>query len=222
MMLPSDVQRRFDSELCGILKNNTAGKASMLLLWTSGTVLFAEHPRNLHHVHNVGSPDGRPVSTENLTQQWVTASGQKLFGSEKDLYKTILLTCLNVLWILKGEVVEDESVEGIRIATRVLRAIDRDVIDRWPGKDLKWATIFEKVAAKIQGSSASPSVLFEALCFYAVLSGSKQLPQAIVSRFESNISELAYTADPDYVSETLSVSFSIFGVSSLYSLDGGH
>jgi glyceraldehyde-3-phosphate dehydrogenase/erythrose-4-phosphate dehydrogenase len=126
------------------------------------------------------------------------------------------------MWVLKGEVADDEAVEGIRIASRVLQAIDRDVIDSWSGSDPKCNTVFEKFPSKIQGLSASSPVLFEALSFYAVLSGSKKMPQEIVALYESSMSELACIADPDRVSETLSVAIPNFAVSFSFYVDYVH
>jgi hypothetical protein len=126
------------------------------------------------------------------------------------------------MWVLKGEVAEDEAVEGIRIASRVLQAIDRDIIDSWPGSDPKCNTVFEKFPSKIQGLSASSPILFEALSFYAVLSGSKPMSREIVALYESSMSELACISDPDRVSETLSVSIPNFAVSLSFHIDYVH
>jgi hypothetical protein len=185
----------------------------MLLLWICGIVLFAEHPEGVKAMQISGSSSEPPVSTESLKQQWTTPSGQKLFGSLKDLYKTINLTCLNVLWILKGEVVGDEAIEGIRIASRVLRFIDRNVKDSWPKSDTMADSLFKRYPAKIVGSDITPPVLFEALSFYAVLAGPKSLPQEIVMEYEFSISKAARIADQDCIAENLSVSLPLFGVS---------
>ncbi|KAF1834190.1 hypothetical protein BDW02DRAFT_550995 [Decorospora gaudefroyi] len=210
-LLPSDMQRRFDSELCTILKSITAGNSTMLLLWICGIVLFAEHPGHMKGTQILHAGPEPPISTESLRQQWTTPSGQKLFGSLKDLYKTINLTCLNVIWILRGQVVEDDAIEGIRIASRVLQFIDRDVKDNWPKSEDKADSLFRRIPAKILGSGATPPVVFETLSFYAVLAGSKSLPQEIVTQYESSISKAACTTDPDRVAEILSVSLPLFG-----------
>jgi hypothetical protein len=149
--LASEVRRQFDAELCKILKSNIA-KSSMLRLWVCGIVLLAEKQGPEH-----------PVATQSLRQQWTTPSGQKLFGSTKDMHKTIFLIGLDVLLILKGEVTEDEAAEGIKIASRVLQSVDRDVLDSWPFSDKNNNFLFEKYPAKLVGSNTSQSVLFEAL-----------------------------------------------------------
>jgi hypothetical protein len=112
-ILPSDTRRHFDAALLNILKSNLAAESSMVLLWICGITLLAE----------------QPVSPDTSSQLWMTPSGQKLFGSTKDMHKTIFLTGLEVLLILKGEVTDDEATEGLRIASRILQSINRDVLD---------------------------------------------------------------------------------------------
>ncbi|KAF1947307.1 hypothetical protein EJ02DRAFT_139704 [Clathrospora elynae] len=184
-LLPGGAQREFDSQLCSTLSSNTAGNASMLVLWTCGIVLFAEHPE-------------------------ATPSGQKLFGSTKKLYKTIYITALNVLWALRDEVVDDDAVEGIRIASKVLQFIGQDVRDRWPKSDHLSEKLFERFPSKLEGSGASQPILFEALCFYAMLAGPKHLPREVVARYEQFLLDLACLADPSSVAVSLSVSLPIY------------
>jgi hypothetical protein len=174
----------------------------MLRLWVCGIVLLAEKQGPEH-----------PVATQSSRQQWTTPSGQKLFGSTKDMHKTIFLIGLDVLLILKGEVTEDEASEGIQIASRVLQSVDRDVLDSWPISDKNNNFLFEKYPAKLVGSNTSQSVLFEALSFYAVLAGPRDLPREIVTLYESSISEITREGDSTYIMETLSVSLPLYEVS---------
>ncbi|EDU49935.1 conserved hypothetical protein [Pyrenophora tritici-repentis Pt-1C-BFP] len=89
-LLPSDVRRKFDAGLCGILKSNSPGESSTLLSWVCGIVFATEHPEGVTSIQTP-SANEQPVSTESLQQQWKTISGQKLFGSMGHLYKTISL-----------------------------------------------------------------------------------------------------------------------------------
>ena len=100
-LLPGDLRQRFDAELCNILRSKRVVQSSMLFLWAEGIVLLTEHPEGVASLQSLPT-DEEPTSTERLKQHWTTPSGQKLFGSTKDSHKTIELTCLNVVWVLRG------------------------------------------------------------------------------------------------------------------------
>jgi hypothetical protein len=201
-ILASDIRGQFDAELYKILKSDVT-KSPMLLLWVCGIVLLTEQKQGQEH----------PVASPTLRQQWTTPSGQKLFGLTKDMHKTIQLIGLPVLLILRGEVTEDEATEGIQIASRVLKSIDRDVLDSFPTADKDKKGLFEKYPAKLVGSNTSQSVLFEALSFYAVLAGPRNLPREIVALYETSISEIMREGDSSCITETLSVSLPLYEVS---------
>lgn len=210
-LLPSNTKRRFDTELCRILQNNVSGESAMLLLWLCGIVIIVEHPDGVQDLH-VSSAGEQPVSTQTLMQQWVTPSGQKLFGSTKDLYKNMQMTCLNILWLLKARLDDDETAEGLRIASRIMQSIDKDVRDGWLTHE-KNAVLFDKCRSRIEETAASPSIQLEALSFFSQLSGSRNLPQSMVARYASCLFSGVCTAEPSGVSELLSTSLPRFAVS---------
>lgn len=210
-LLPSNTRRRFDTELCRILQNNVSGESAMLLLWLCGIVIIVEHPDGIQRMH-VSSASEQPVSTQTLMQQWATPSGQKLFGSTKDLYKNMQMTCLNVLWLLKAHPEEDETAEGLRIASRIMQCIDKDVRDGWLMIE-KNAALFNKCRSRIEQTPASPSIQLEALSFFGQLSGSKNLPQSLLARYASCLFNGVCAAEPSGISELLSTSLQELAVS---------
>ncbi|KAI4670263.1 uncharacterized protein J4E79_000544 [Alternaria viburni] len=210
-LLPRDLRQRFDTELCNILRSPKVADSSLLFLWAEGIVLITEHPEGVDGLQNLPA-DEEPTSTERLRQHWATPSGQKLFGSTSYLYKTIELTCLNVVWILRGGIQENEAIEGLRIASRAVQFIGQDVKDNWPQVQKKYAMLYEKCASKIQNSNASLSVQLEALSFFGILSSSRSLPQGIVGRYEACILEAPRVAEPEGFAELLAVSLPIYAV----------
>jgi hypothetical protein len=80
-------------------------------------------------------------------------------------------------------------------------------------KDKDKKGLFEKYPAKLVGSNTSQSVLFEALSFYAVLAGPRNLPREIVALYETSISEIMREGDSSCITETLSVSLPLYAVS---------
>lgn len=211
-LLPRDSRHRFDTELCNILRSKRVVQSSMLFLWAEGIVLLTEHPEEVEKLQS-SSTDEEPTSTERLKQHWVTPSGQKLFGSTKDSYKTIELTCLNVVWVLRGGIKDDEAVEGIRIASRALQSIGQDVKDNWHLSSSSAATLYSKCFSKVQSSDASLPVQLEALSFLGILSSSHlSLPQDIVSRYEACLLEAPRIAEPENFAELLAVSLPAFAM----------
>jgi hypothetical protein len=148
-------------------------------------------------------------------QQWVTPSGQKLFGSTKDLYKNIQMTCLNVMWLLKARVDEDETVDGLRIASRIMQCIDKDVRDAWLNHE-KNAVFFDKCRSRIEEKATGSRIQLEALCFFGQLAGSRTLPQSMVTRYTSCLFSGVCEAESGSVSELLSASLPRFAVSLSY------
>ncbi|KAG9187749.1 hypothetical protein G6011_05620 [Alternaria panax] len=204
-LLPRDLQQRFDTELCNILRSKRVVQSSMLFLWAEGIVLITEHPDGIESLQGLPT-DEEPASTERLRQHWATPSGQKLFGSTKDSHKTIELTCLNVVWVLRGGIKDEEAVEGIRIASRALQSISQDVKDNWPRSSNSAATLYSKCFSKVQSSGASMPVQLEALSFLGILSSSQGLSQDVVARYEACILEAPRVAEPESYAELLAVS----------------
>jgi hypothetical protein len=212
-LLPAEIRQQFDRELCHILSSNGTGQNSMLLLWCFGIVIIAEHPEDFGDLQDCGLK--QPVPTANLEKQWKTASGRKLFGSTNGLYKTINLTYLSVIWATKGDVgVPDaEAIEGIRIAVRTLRFVDREARECWPTSSTLARSIFPKLPAKFARADIDPVVQLEALCFYAMIAGANNLPMDVVTQYQSCLTNLEDLADADSLRETLSVSLPLFAVS---------
>ena len=217
-LLPGTIKRRFDSELCRILQNVVVGDSVMLLLWVYGIVLIVEHPEGIQSMQKSTASE-QPVSTQSLMQQWTTTAGQKLFGSTKNVQKSIQMTCLNVLWLLKARVEDDETAEGIRIASRIMHHIDQDVKDSWLTYE-KNVALFNKCRSRIEESALSSSVHLVALSFFGELSGSSGLPNSIAKHYVSSISKASGTANTDIFAETLSVSLPRFAVSTPYDVAG--
>lgn len=190
----------------------------MLLLWLCGIVIIVEHPDGIQRMH-ASSASEQPVSTQTLMKEWTTPSGQKLFGSTKDLYKNMQMTCLNVLWLLRAHIDDDETAEGLRIASRIMQCIDKDVRDSWLMHE-KNAALFDKCRSRIEETAASPVVHLEALSFFGQLSGSKSVPQSMVARYTSCILSGVCTAEPSSVPELLCTSLPHFAVSMFCSSAG--
>ncbi|KAE8831942.1 hypothetical protein P3342_011214 [Pyrenophora teres f. teres] len=210
-LLPSDVRRKFDAGLCGILKSNAPGESSMLLSWVCGIVFAMEHPEGATSIQTPNANE-QPVSTESLEQRWKTISGQKLFGSMGHLYKTISLVCTNVMKIIYNGATDDDAIDIIRIASRVLQFVDQDVKNSWAKQDQTTRTLFKKFAEKITGLDTSSPLVLEVLSFYAVLSGSRGLPLGLVERYEECLSNFDFIVDPESASELLSVSLPLFAI----------
>lgn len=187
----------------------------MLLLWCFGIVVLAEHPEEFSESQNFGL--NHPTSTSGTEKQWKTASGRKLFGSPNGMYKTINLTYLSVIWATKGDVgVSDaEAIEGIRIAVRTLRFVDVEAQAGWPNSSALAKSIFPKLPAKILREGINPAVQLEALCFFGMIAGAKNLPIEIVTQYQRCLASLENLADPNALREILLVSLPIFAVSRL-------
>lgn len=194
----------------------------MLLLWCFGIVILAEHPEEFSNSQSCKSE--QPTSTASLEKQWRTASGRKLFGSSNGLYKTINLTYLSVIWATKGDVgVSDtEAIEGIRIAVRTLRFVEREAREAWPNSSALAKSIFPKLPAKILRAGISPAVQLEALCFYAMIAGVDNLPMEIVTQYQKCLATLEEFADADSLREILLVSLPIFSVSRVLGCFSSH
>lgn len=212
-VLPAEARQQFDRELCHILSSNGTGQNSMLLLWCFGIVILAEHPEEFSESQDYGL--NQPTSTAGVEKQWNTSSGRKLFGSSNGLYKTINLTYLSVIWATKGDVgVSDvEAIEGIQIAVRTLRFVHTDARAGWSNSSALAKNIFPKLPAKILREGISPAVQLEALCFFAMISGTDNLPIEIVTQYQRCLATLEELSDLDALREILLVSLPVFAVS---------
>lgn len=211
--LPAEVRQQFDRELCHILSSNGTGQNSMLLLWCFGIVILAEHPEEFGNSRNLDLQ--QPTSTAGLEKQWKMTSGRKLFGSPNGLYKTINLTYLSVIWAIKGDVgvSNTEAIEGIRIAVRTLRFVDRDARESWPNSSALAKNIFPKLPTKLLRADINPAVQLEALCFYAMIAGANNLPMELVTQYQRCLTTLEDLVDADALCEILLISLPIFAVS---------
>jgi hypothetical protein len=214
-LLPSEVRHQFDRELCHILSSNGTGQNSMLLLWCFGIVLLAEQDREARELHNPGAGFDQPISTPKSEKQWQTASGRKLFGSTNGMYKTINLTYLSVIWATKGDVgVSDTiAIEGIQIAIKTLGSVGQDVRIGWPNSSALARNIFPKLPSKILRTSISPTIQLEALCFYAMIAGTGNLPPELVAQYEECLKTILNLGDAESLDQNLSISLSLFAVS---------
>lgn len=215
-ILPAEVRQQFDRELCHILSSNGTGQNSMLLLWCFGIVILAEHPEEFSESQDIGLQ--RPTPTAATEKHWKTASGRKLFGSPSGLYKTINLTYLSVIWAIKGDVgVSDaEAIEGIRIAVRTLRFVDREARENWPNSSPLSKNIFPKLPTKILRADINVAVQLEALCFYAMIAGANNLPMDLVAQYQRCLTLLDEVADTNSLREILLMSVPVFAVSTTY------
>ena len=164
-LLSTDARHSFDKKLCHILSSNLTGQNSMLLLWCLGIVILAEHPYHVGRIHgSLSSFDAARTLDVAPEKQWKTASGRKMFGSSNNIYKTINLTCLSVIWLSKGEAVLDiDAIEGIRIATRTLEFVDPEMRKGWPTSSVPAKYTFPKLSAKILRRGIDLGVQFEVI-----------------------------------------------------------
>lgn len=159
-LLSSELRQTFDEELCQILSSSGAGQNSMLLLWCFGIVLLAERPEEAENAQRSRSLLGNQTRKTVDERQWSTKCGRKLFGSPT---KTINLVYLSVIWASKGDVdVPDaEAIEAIRIATRVMQFVDKEVRESWPTTNKLAKSTFYRLPGKILRQGIDPEVQFE-------------------------------------------------------------
>ncbi|KAK7188732.1 hypothetical protein DPSP01_005636 [Paraphaeosphaeria sporulosa] len=191
-LLTFDEKQLFDEQLCHILKSKVAPENFMLLLWCFGIAILAEHPELLDN--KPGAHEGLRDGTVNkdLSVEWVTAAGRKLFESPHACKKTINLACLSVIWAIRdgSSVPDDEAVQGIRIATRALQLVDQRTLEHWATADMNSINTISKLWEKIQRCEVKPTVQREALCFYAVVGGPNKLSPVVVETYEAALVNL--------------------------------
>jgi hypothetical protein len=205
MSLLSEKKReQFDQVLSHILSSNEAGKNCMLMLWCCGIMLLAERAEE-----NVERQ--KLQSSLDLT---ATSSGRKMFGSPSKVYKTINLAYLSVIYATKGDAIvpDEDAVEGIRIALRTLRCVDRMVLKDWPTSSPLAKGTFTKLETKILQPKINPAVQLEALCFYSIAAGEGNFPSEIVTQYERCLTKVADLVDSDRLGPTLLISLPIYSV----------
>jgi len=211
--LPQDAQQQFDHQLRHILKSSDVGKDAMLLLWCFGIVLLVEYPEGSGG--SQGQRFNQTAPTLSVKKDWQTASGQKLFLGSASLYRTITLASLSVIWAIKGGVgvSDEEAIEGIRIASRVLRVIDEDVRENWPRSDTRAKSTFLKLVEKIERLEKNTTICFEAAAFHALIVGTKGLQQTVVAQYELCLTHVISSVTEIHLEDSLSESLSLFAVS---------
>ncbi len=208
--LPVEARHHFDRQLCYILSSNGAGQNALLLMWCFGIVLLAEHPNDLD---TTSSNLTQSLSKDVLPRQWKTSSGQKLFGSTKGLYKTMTLTCMNVVWATKGQgVSRTEALEAIRIASKIIQCVDPNVRKTWLKSSALAENTFQKLFEKITRIDIDQAVRLEALCFYAMLAGEGNLHPEAVILYGQCLTDITQFSDAQYSEETLALSITLFSV----------
>jgi hypothetical protein len=217
-VLPLERRRQFDEDLSLILSSNSAGQNQMLLLWCFGIALLAEYPNGVEGMNPPSSLE-RPATVDSAwpEKQWKTSSYRRLFGSASKLNKTIQMTYMSVIWATKGDVgVSDEdAIEGIRIAVRTLRVVDRAALQGWPKSSAIARNTVSKLADKVLRTDINPVIQLEALSFYATVAGEGNLPREVVTNYEWCLTGMANLIDADCHEETLSWSLQLFSVSDL-------
>lgn len=210
--LSPELRRSFDEELYRILTSKDSKHDFTLLPWCFGIVLLANYPdstglsQHLSQEH-INSP-------AKVDKQCRTSAGGLLFGDSDRKTKNLTLTCLNVIWAIKGNVgiPEEEAIETIHIAIRTLQLIEPDTRKAWPKSSHLAANTFPKFPSKILRADINPYVQLKALSFYAMIVGPNCLPSEFVAQYQQcllRIPDLGYT---EGLEEILVVSLPLYCV----------
>ena len=150
--LSSEARHLFDKNLYQIICTYRPGQDLMQLL-AFGIAVLAEP-----------SATAKSGTRSPLPVEWTTKSSRKLFESLENVHKTIRLTYLHVVWMLKcGNGFSDrDAADGIRIAIRVLQSVDKATRERWPSNDPNAKEIYPKLPSKILQQGINPGVQLEA------------------------------------------------------------
>jgi len=210
--VPPETRQQFDEELCKILRSHNTGQDSMLLLWCVGIAILAEETGEAGQVERSFDRSNKVTA---LDKHCKTESGRKLFGSKEKLQKTMLLTCLSVLWAMKDDVgiPEQEAIEGIRIAVRMVQSVDRAALQDWSTSSPVAKGTFRKLPDKI--GHVNMATQLEAAAFYATIAGEGNISSDVVAQYERCTGEIASVVDADCLGESLSISLPLFAVSTL-------
>jgi hypothetical protein len=214
-LLSEKSREQFDQTLCHILTSKEATQNCMLMLWCFGIVLLVEHTyETVEQQELQSSMDTTPITSKT---QWRTVSGRKMFRDDSKISKTINLSYVNVIFATKGDVgvLDEDAVEGIRIAVRTLQCVDQAMLREWPRSSIRAKSTFEKLPDKILRPNVNPAVQLEALCFYSMVAGECNIPSDIVAQYERCVADVAGLEHSDHLGETLLISLPIYTVSML-------
>jgi hypothetical protein len=145
--LSADVRHSFDDELYRIICEACPSreKESVLQLYAIGIAVLIGEPK-----------------------EWRTS--KKLFGSLRDVHRTLNLTTLNVLWVLResseeanqeAPISKHEAAEGIGIATKVMQTVEKTTRENWPTSDPRARGSFLRLPEKLLGKNIDPVVQLE-------------------------------------------------------------
>lgn len=217
-VLPAERQRQFDEDLSVILSSNNAGQNQMLLLWCFGIALLAEYPDGRYETHAGRTERRADISEQSSEKQWKTSSYRRLFGSASKVNKTIQMTYMSVIWATKDDVgiSDEDAIEGIRIAVRTLRVVDRRALEAWPRSSAIARNTVAKLTDKVLRTNMDPVMQIEALAFYATIAGGGNIPHEIVAQYERCLSSITRLADVECYATALCTSLPSFAVSEAY------
>jgi hypothetical protein len=211
--VPTETREQFEEELYKILSSPNTAQVSILVLWCFGIVTLAENHGEAGHLQGSDLTFGRPGPNNVGSRQGRTKSGRRLFGTAEKLHKTMFLTSMSVVLALKGEVPDEDAMEGIRIAVRMVQSLDRAALQAWPRSSAKAMDMFLKLPEKIGLANRRPAIQLEAMSFYAIIAGEGNIRSEVVTQYERCVGEVAGVVDADYLGESLSTCLPLFMVS---------
>jgi hypothetical protein len=146
--LSPQIRHSFDKELCKILQSKYSAQNSILLLWCFGVIILVEYPDEVGRKFTLPSNPSDRVSPERKCK---TVAGQKVFGSTGSLHKTINLIYLSVVSASMSAVgvSDNEAIEVIKIASRTMQLIDRELREAWPNSSTLAQQTFRRLPDKI-------------------------------------------------------------------------
>jgi hypothetical protein len=208
-------REQFDQVLSSILSSNEATQNCMLMLWCIGIVLLVE--QTYETIEQQRPQLSMDTASETSKKHWRTAAGRKMFGDDSRTSKTISLSNVNVIFAMKGDVgvLDEDAIEGIRIAVRTLRCVDKAVLRGWPRSSSLAKGTFKKLPDKIMRPDINAAVQLEALCFYSMVAGEGNIPSNIVTQYERCVTDVANLVHSDHLGETLLSSLPVYTVSAL-------
>jgi hypothetical protein len=214
-LLSENSREHFDQALSNMLSSKEATQNCMLMLWCIGIVLLVEH--TYETVEQQKFQLSMDITSTTPKKQWRTASGRKMFGDDSKISKTINLSNVNVIFATKGDVgvLDEDAIEGIRIAVRTLRCVDQAILREWPRSSILARSTFKKLPDKILRPDINPAVQLEALCFYSMVAGEGNIPSNIVAQYERCLVDVADLVHSDHLGEALLISLPIYTVSML-------
>lgn len=214
-ILPLEQRQIFDEQLCHILSSlNGAEQDFMLPLWCFGIVLCAERPGYIDTKHRSRQASERIDHDSHSECTWNFAAGRKLFGSTSKVHKTISLTYLGVVWATKGGVgiAEEEAIEGIQIAYKILSFIDPGSLKAWPTSSSLAKNSFPKLLSKAL-QAVNPVIQVYASAIYAMVAPGTSLPSEILVGYEDSMMRVILGKTSVDLAQAVSTSFLVYAVS---------